>query len=235
MLPSKRKMAVLCALLTCSVLCACGKESDSEANMEQGVEVVGGNEIDLGEFADITQEELDSAIDAEDITREVFESMPLDEFRVVVAKNFPNYREIYQIKEDKVMTADDWQSVKYLMSYQLYGEFIYPEEEEVENEETEETEESEEAIESFDVEKEILDYFNNESQEENEEDEIDPEEETKKIIEELSLMSDDDFYAYVLYSMIENGIDVTEVTITPEELDEIRKQVIEEYSNKLSE
>lgn len=236
MLLSKGKRIALCSMVLCLSMCSCGsKESINEdAAVIEGeghVRFIGGDEIiekaSAGEFSNIDQEELDQAIDAEDITKEIFQNMPLDEFRVFVAKNFPNYREIYHIEEDKVMTDDDWQSVKYLMSYQLYGEFIYPEEE---GEETTE----EEILESIDVEKEIADYFNDESQEESTEEEADLEE-AKKIVEELSSMSDDDFYAYVLYSMAENGTDITEITITPEELAEIRKQVIEEYSSKLSE
>lgn len=77
------------------------------------------------EFDDLTEEMLAAVPDIETMTQEDLFAMSIDEFRAFVAAYCPDYREYYGVREDMVMTDDDWQSLRSLMSYNMFGKMWY--------------------------------------------------------------------------------------------------------------
>lgn len=140
----KSKAAVVMMLLTIAVV-GCGKEEGIEkkemtstTEFEEAVEElsvveeVEENLID-SEFGDIPQEILDSVIDIEEITEEHLRDMTIDEFKAFIKKYSPNYRTVYNIPSDKVMEDKDWETLKMLVNYNLFGKLWLKEESVSEN------------------------------------------------------------------------------------------------------
>lgn len=92
-------------------------EEPSEFKQRFGVEY---SEIPE-EFADIPVEVYDTIPLIDDITQEELFAMDIQQIRAFVSVYEPNYRSVYIITEDKVMEDEDWEAVRTLLSYQLYG------------------------------------------------------------------------------------------------------------------
>lgn len=90
---------------------------DSEFKQRFGMEY---SEI-AEEFSDIPIEVYDTIPHVNDITQDELFEMDLQQIRAFISVFEPNYREVYIITEDKVMEDEDWEMVRLLLSYQLYG------------------------------------------------------------------------------------------------------------------
>ena len=81
------------------------------------------------ELADITQEQIKSCKSYEKMTKNEFLDLSEENFKIFVAANAPDFRNIYKIAEETEMNSEEWTNLKQIMSYQLYGS-IYPDLEE---------------------------------------------------------------------------------------------------------
>lgn len=81
------------------------------------------------EFIDIPIEVYDTIPHINDITQNELFTMDLQQIRAFVSVFEPNYRDVYSISEDKIMENEDWEMVRLLLSYQLYGSIRNPYEE----------------------------------------------------------------------------------------------------------
>ncbi len=105
---------IVCALLSVLALCSlagCGKKEPTYVQKET-----------------ITVSINTAAKAPTEYSQEEFEKLTAAEVKEMVETYLPNYRNVYQIEEDRVMTDDDWLNLKDLMYYQLYGVFLYSEE-----------------------------------------------------------------------------------------------------------
>ena len=124
-----RLIAVVVA--TALSLSGCGKselantyeESVSDNQVVQEVQESVQDESIPSEFAELSKEILENVPPLEDVTQEQLYDMSLDEFKALIYTYCPNYREVYQINGD--MTDELWESLRYVVSYQLYGTVTY--------------------------------------------------------------------------------------------------------------
>lgn len=77
------------------------------------------------EFADLSEELLNSVPDIEKMSQDDLFAMSIDEFRAFIATYSPKYRAVYKIKNDTVMTDEDWESLRHLVSYNMFGSLWY--------------------------------------------------------------------------------------------------------------
>lgn len=123
-----RMVAVVFA--TALSLSGCGQ---AKSNEEVSIETVSANQLEVQEsvsdnsipddFADLTQEQIDNVLPIEEITQEKLYDMSQDEFRAFVYAYCPNFRSVYNVTGE--MTDDLWESLRYVMSYQLFGTVTY--------------------------------------------------------------------------------------------------------------
>lgn len=73
------------------------------------------------EFLDLSEELMESVPDIDTITEEEFAAMDTDQFRAFIATYSPEFRSVYGIESDKIMTDEDWLSLKHLVNYRLFG------------------------------------------------------------------------------------------------------------------
>lgn len=124
---SAKLVAVVFA--TALLLVGCGKEDTpvTEETISENTVRSGGaisaEEILPEEFADLTQEQLDAVPELETITQQQLYEMSNAEFRALIYKYCPNYKEIYGITSE--MTEDKWNSFRMVVSYQLFGKISY--------------------------------------------------------------------------------------------------------------
>lgn len=105
------KKAVLTALIFMMALSGCGKKESTYVQKET-----------------ITVSINTAAKAPTEYTQEEFAELTAAEVKEMVETYLPNYRNVYQIEEDRVMTDEDWLNLKDLMYYQLYDTFLYSEE-----------------------------------------------------------------------------------------------------------
>ena len=81
------------------------------------------------ELINITQKQIESCKSYKEMTKNEFLNLSEEDFKIFVAANAPDFRNIYKIEENTKMDSDEWFNLKQVMSYQLYGS-IYPDAEE---------------------------------------------------------------------------------------------------------
>lgn len=77
------------------------------------------------EFSDINIEVYDTIPSLADITKSELFGMSIEQIRAFVSVYEPNYRANYTIGEEKEMEDSDWETVRLLLSYQLFGSIRY--------------------------------------------------------------------------------------------------------------
>lgn len=78
------------------------------------------------EFADIEKEVYDSVPTINSITIEQLFDLSIDQLRAFVSLYAPDYRALYQIDSDLVMEEEHWNTLRSIISYQLFGTIRNP-------------------------------------------------------------------------------------------------------------
>ena len=73
-------------------------------------------------------------------TQEELFAMSLEDFKAAVESNIPNYRKYFIIDEDRVLTDEDWETIRTLVSLELFGSTRPDVSEETEDAASDETE-----------------------------------------------------------------------------------------------
>ncbi len=125
---------VMTAVISTLSLSGCGKDKAAESSTVYSSETLAADySVDPDapfdpdhEFDDITDAQL-AAVPTldENLTEEQFLAMDTNQFRAFVKKYVPGYRESYNVESDKAFTEDDWNSLKALMCYRLFGDLKY--------------------------------------------------------------------------------------------------------------
>lgn len=162
------------------------------------------------EFDDLTEEMLDVVPEVEDLTQDELFEMSVDEFRAFISVRSPDYRTVYGVG-DKEMTDEDWESLRCLISYRLFGELWPATYVETEIQDGEEESVSENS----------LSYEENLYEEEVTDEEID------EIREYLETLSDDDFISIIEGVYQENyGEPLGLADFTEEEFLQFRNEIM---------
>lgn len=74
------------------------------------------------DFAGLTEEQLAAVPDIESMTKEDMFAMDIDAFRAFMAVYSPDFRKYYNISDETVMTDEQWETLRHLVSYNLFGE-----------------------------------------------------------------------------------------------------------------
>lgn len=157
------------------------------------------------EFDDISGELLSAVPDLDSLTKKQLEEMTMDEFRAFIKIHCPNYRTVFGIYSDREMTESDWDSLKHLVNYNLFGSLWFDvEAEEKDNSLTEEEQMAilEEAkLEAYGITKEDIDV----------------------IILEIDNFTNEDLVAFFEEVFKEQGYDTSVLlSLTEEEIEEFK-------------
>lgn len=115
-------------------LFGCGKDKAAESSTVYSSETLAADySVDQNapfdpdhEFDDITEAQLAAVPKLDDnLTEEQFLALDTNQFRAFVKKYVPKYRTVYNVESNKVFTEDDWNSLKALMCYRLFGDLKY--------------------------------------------------------------------------------------------------------------
>jgi len=205
--------AVVLSLITIAVM-GCGVENKEELKEEAIIlheekESVSSNTVN--EFSDLSQELIEQARDPNKLTQEELANMSVDELRAMIHVYAPNYRSSFQIDPDKVMEEKDWESLRHLINYSLFGTLWF-ESQEVDFEEVQWGE--------INLSKELSILQANESHFLAKD--LDP------LIEEFSNATDQEFIAKLEQLFLEAGMEEDLLSSLPkEELTEFRLELIE--------
>lgn len=77
------------------------------------------------EFDDITEEMIATLPDPETMTEEEFLSLSVEQFRAFVSVYIPDYRSLYAVNTDTEFTETEWNSLKALVNYRIFGHLSY--------------------------------------------------------------------------------------------------------------
>lgn len=144
---------ISCAIAVISmtaIVAGCGDKSIGEENLEVSDPTIvsaSNNTLDIigdesdfkqrfgmeyseiaEEFSDIPIEVYNTIPHIDNITQDELFNMDLQQIRAFISVFEPNYRDVYIITEEKVMEEEDWEMVRLLLSYQLYGTIRNPSE-----------------------------------------------------------------------------------------------------------
>ena len=118
---SKILFCILCAFL----LIGCSKNTktdiiktdiENKSVSTNQIEKIDNNRND--EFADL---DLTNCPDPYHMSKEEFDNLSISDIRKIAAVYITNYRQTYKIDSNKEMTDSDWESIKSIMRYQLFG------------------------------------------------------------------------------------------------------------------
>lgn len=113
-------------------LSGCSTKDTSSVSEVEKTESISDNHIDTHadvqeeipiEFAELSNEQIAGVPPLEEVTQEILYNMTLDEFKALIYVYCPNYKEIYGVESE--MTDELWESLRYVISYQLYGTVSY--------------------------------------------------------------------------------------------------------------
>lgn len=223
-----RNLTAVVVLVTAIAVTGCGtkdeetkktqikEETSSSAVLERNT--VSGNTSETyvfdpeHEFDDLTEEMLNSVPEVEDLTQDELFKMSVDEFRAFISVRSPDYRNVYGVG-DKEMTDEDWESLRCLISYRLFGELWPSTYVETEAQDGEEESVSENSL------------FYEENEYYLDEEEV-TDEEIDEIKEYLETLSDEDFISIIEGIYQENyGEPLGLSDFTEEELLEFRNEI----------
>lgn len=114
----KRKTKYIAMLLICiaTIFCLVGCNQEEEVPVEPTTEEVVEEEITIKD-----SEEKD-VIDITSLTKDEFVALTWEQVRDFTEIYLPNYRTIYGISEERVMEQTDWENLKEIMFWQLFGQ-----------------------------------------------------------------------------------------------------------------
>lgn len=136
--PMKRFKILFCILCT-FLLIGCSKNTktdivktdiENKSVSTNQIEKIDNNKND--EFADL---DLTNCPDPYHMSKEEFDNLSISDIRKIAAVYITDYRQTYKIDSNKKMTDSDWESIKSIMRYQLFGAEINTELSEEEKEE----------------------------------------------------------------------------------------------------
>lgn len=137
--------------MSVAVFCGCGKSNSNNFTdavnevtnvVEQTVDQksnyvdenedgrISASEIDFSnipsEFADIDRSTYENLPTLSTVTIEELYSLSIDEFRAFVSLYAPDYRNLYAIDSTKEMKEKDWNNLRSLIGYELFGSIRNP-------------------------------------------------------------------------------------------------------------
>lgn len=119
-----KRFSLLFPILVLSfLLTACGKDTDVIKDVASSSLTVSENntENQAAQYDDLASLDISDAPDIEKITREEFKNLSTLEIKKIIKKYVTDYKKTYNIHPDYVMTDEDWDNLRPIMEYQLFG------------------------------------------------------------------------------------------------------------------
>lgn len=90
-----------------------------EQNKDELINSLTDNNVSITEKKDTSKDKNEITLD--NITKEILLTMSLEDLKIFVEKYLPGYRETYHIDADKVLTDEDWESLRHLIALSLFN------------------------------------------------------------------------------------------------------------------